>query len=80
MNLLSDNDLKTLQTALDSKLEITMTRTLGEITVTARTCRVGPPWPEWVHTILQVRRTEGHIVQLQNFASIEDFKRLWKER
>lgn len=81
MNLLSENDLRTLQTALDSRLEIEMTRRLNNVTVSARTVRVrGGAWPVWVRTILQVRRETGHIVTLQNFASLEEFRSFWKER
>lgn len=80
MKLLSENDLSTIQTALDAGLEIEMTRTLGPVSVSVRTLRVGPPWPAWVHTILQARRESGHIVEIQNFPSVAAFKAAWEER
>ena len=79
LNLLSENDLRTLQTAIDSGLEIEMTRKLQEIMVSARTIRVGPPWPSWVHTILQVRRSEGNIFVMQNLTSVNELRHRWKE-
>ena len=78
MNLLSTNDLLALQTALDAGLEISMTRTMGDSAVKVRTLRVGYPWPEWVHTIMQVRKEERHIVQLQNFTSVRQFREMWR--
>lgn len=75
MNLLSDNDLRTIQTALDARLEIEMVRTLGPVSVSVRTLRVGHPWPVWVHTIAQVRKENGHIMSVQNFTSVEEMRR-----
>lgn len=80
LKLLSENDLATIQTALDAGLEIEMTRTMGQVSVSVRTLRVGPPWPEWVHTIMQARRESGHIVEIQNFPSVAAFKEAWEER
>lgn len=77
MNLLSEKDLRTLEAALDTGMETDMTRSLGDITVTARTRHVKPPW--LVHTILQVRIECGNVTALQNFVSVEEMRRLWKE-
>ena len=41
------------------------------------------PWfnfGDWlVHTILQVHRECGNVTAMQNFVSVEELKRLWKE-
>lgn len=79
MNLLSENDLRALQTAIDSRLEISMSRRLGNISISARTIRVKPPWPSWVHTVLQIRRECGNITAMQNFVSIDELRGLWQE-
>lgn len=79
MNLLSENDLRALQTAIDSRLEISMSRRMGSISITARTVRVKPPWPSWVHTILQIRREHGNVTVMQNFVSVAELRSLWKE-
>lgn len=54
-----------------------MARRLGDITVTARTRRVKPPWE--VHIVLQVRREQGNVTRMQNFVSVAELRRLWNE-
>ena len=52
--LLSDNDLATIQTALDTMLETKMTRSLGDIRITVSTSRAPPVW----HPFLMLARLE----------------------
>jgi len=54
-----------------------MTRSLGDITVTARTRRVKPPWE--VHMVLQVKREQGNVTRMQSFVSVDDLRKYWRE-
>jgi len=54
-----------------------MAHRIGDISITARTRLVKPPWE--VHTILQVRQECGNVTQMQNFVSVDELKRFWEE-
>lgn len=77
MSLLSENDYKALENAMKRSKEITLEHTLGNLSLTAKTFRVGPPWE--VPMILQVRVVKGDYFWVQNFSSIEEAKRYVKE-
>lgn len=72
MNLLSSNDFKTLREALMNGEETYLIRTLRDTTVSARTCRVGPPWD--VDMILQIQMEKGSISWIQNFKTVDTAK------
>lgn len=76
--LLSDNDLATIQTALDAKLETGMTRSLGDLRITVSTSRAPPVW----HPFLMLARLEiwdGHIYSTKWCVSAEEVQQFaWK--
>ena len=81
MNLLSTNDFKFLKEAMILREEKFLIRTFRDLTVSAQTCRVDPPWT--VDMIVQIRMEKGHISWVQNFKSVDAAKEYmdrWEER
>lgn len=77
--LLSDNDLKYLNKAQEQGKVVTLERRLHGYAITATTKAVGYPWQ--VDMIIQLRETYGNMITLQNFATVDDLRRVkgWKE-
>lgn len=73
MSLLTDNDFHVLQTALQRMDELTLTRTLGDLEITASVVPVRRPWP--VAMAVQVRNRLGRIEWVQTFESVEQARR-----
>ncbi len=73
MNLLSPNDLEQLSRAMASGREISLTRTLGNFTVTASTTRALPVWE--CDMLVRLERTHGHVYSSQYFRSVEEMMR-----
>lgn len=76
--LLSDNDLKYLNKAQEQGKVVTLERRLHGYSITARTKAVGYPWQ--VEMIIQLREQYGNMITLQNFATVDDLRRVkgWK--
>ena len=73
MNLLSDNDISALSTALRRMQPLTLTRTLDGVELTAE---VRPAHPVWrVEMVIQVRVKEGRVQWVQTFDSVEAVQR-----
>lgn len=73
MGLLSANDFNALQEAMRCGEEVSIPRTLRDITITAATYRVkNPPWD--VDIIIQIRIGQGNITYIQNFKTVEAAK------
>ena len=69
--VLSNNDLNTIQAALDTGMETVMTRTLGDFRITVSTSRAPPVW----HPFLMLARLEiwdGHIYSTKWCVSAEE--------
>ena len=66
--LLSDNDLDTIQTALDGGLVIEMTRSLGALRI-----RVTTDWAPWT-MLARVDVWDGHIYSTQWCVSSEEVR------
>lgn len=68
-NLISENDLDALSTALRRMQPLTLTRTLDGVELTAE---VRPAHPAWdVAMVIQVRAKERGIEWVQTFESVE---------
>ena len=81
MNLFSANDFRSLKEAMRNHEEISLTRTKRDVTITASTCRVRPPWD--VDMVIQIRLEQGNVTYLQTFKTVEDAKRSihgWQKR
>ena len=73
MGLLTDNDFRALQTALQRMDEMTLTRTLGDWEITASVVPVRHPWP--VAMVVQIRYRRGYKEWVQTFESVEQARR-----
>lgn len=56
--------------AMASGQEISLTRTLGNFTVTASTTRALPVWE--CDMLVRLERTHGHVYSSQYFRSVEE--------
>ena len=74
-NLLTDNDLRALQTALRRMEHLTLTRTLGSLEMTVSVLPVGKVWP--VAMAVQVRKKTGRVEWVQTFESLEAARKAW---
>ena len=73
VNLLSPNDLEQLSRAMASGREISLTRTLGNFTVTASTTRALPVWE--CDMLVRLECTHGHVYSSQYFRSVGEMMR-----
>lgn len=71
--LLSEHDLDQLRQALVAGREISLTRSLGELTMTVSTSRGTPAWGCGMLIRLEQRR--GHVYSTQYFQSVEEMMR-----
>ena len=70
VNLLSPNDLEQLRRAMASGQEISLSRTLGSLTVTASTTRAVPVWE--CDMLVRLERSCGCVYSSQYFRSVEE--------
>lgn len=70
VNLLSPNDLEQLRRAMVSGQEISLSRTLGSLTVTASTTRAVPVWE--CDMLVRLEQSCGCVYSSQYFRSVEE--------
>ncbi len=68
--LLSCKDRAQLQEALDAGRELALTRTMADLTVTARTVRASPVWGQAM--LLRVERRRRNVYTAQYYRSVEE--------
>ena len=73
MTLISANDLHALSAAHRARKPMTLTRTLRDVTVTARTLQASEAWGE--SYLVQIRVERGHRTDIQTFESVEALRR-----
>lgn len=69
MNLLSDNDISALSTALRRMQPLTLIRTLEGVELTAEVRPAAPVWR--VAMVIQVKVKEGRVQWVQTFDTME---------
>ena len=72
-NLLSPNDLEQLRRAMASGQEISLTRTLGALTITASTAKAVPVWE--CDMLVRLERSCGCVYSSQYFRSVYELAR-----
>ncbi len=77
MALLSANDFKVLDDALRKHHHITMERTLGNVSVAARTIELPPSWEKTFGIQIHVWRCG--TLWLQTFDNVDGARRMMKE-
>lgn len=71
--LLSEHDLDQLRQALAAGREISLTRSLGELTMRVSTCRGSPVWG--CDMLIRLEQSRGHVYSTQYFQSAEEMIR-----
>lgn len=72
-DLFTEKDLEQLRQALTAGREISVTRSLRGLTMTASTCRAAPVWE--CDMLIRLEQTRGHVYSTQYFRSVEEMNR-----
>ena len=72
-NLFTEKDLDQLRQALAAGWEISLTRSLRGLTMTASTCRGSPAWG--CDMLIRLEQSRGHVYSTQYFRSAEEMIR-----
>ena len=71
--LFPEHDLDQLRQALAAGREISLTRSLGELTMRDSTCRGSPVWG--CDMLIRLEQSRGHVYSTQYFQSAEEMIR-----
>ena len=74
-SMLSANDLHALSAAHRARKPLTLTRTLGDVTVTVRTLPASEAWG--ANYLVRIRVERGHRTDIQTFESVEALRMAW---
>ena len=72
-DLFTAKDLDQLRQALAAGREISVARSLGELTMTASTCRGSPAWG--CDMLIRLKQIQGPVYSTQYFQSVEEMMR-----
>lgn len=72
LNLFSENDYKTIQSALDAQRERTITRTLGDYKISAEVTPAPKVWG--IPMLIRVKQWNGNIYRVKNCATVEEMR------
>ena len=70
--LISENDYKAIQNALESKREFTLTRTLGDYKITAEATTAPKVWG--IPMLIQVKQWYRNIYRVKNCATVAEMR------
>ena len=70
--LISENDYKAIQDALESKREFTLTRTLGDYKITAGVTTAPKVWG--IPMLIQVKQWYRNIYRVKNCATVAEMR------
>ena len=75
INLLTENDFKAIQAALDDGRPLTLTREFGTVRISVEVQETGKSAKVWnVPYIIQFRKMDRNIFSIQNFKSVEEMR------
>ena len=72
IRLISENDYKAIQDALEAKREFTLTRTLGDYKITAEVTQAPKVWG--IPMLIQVKRQHRNIYRVKNCATVAEMR------
>lgn len=72
ISLISENDYKAIQDALEAKRELTITRTLGDYKISAEVTTAPKVWG--IPMLIQVKQWNGNIYSIKNCANVEEMR------
>ena len=70
--IISENDYKAIQNALESKREFTLTRTLGDYKITAEVTTAPKVWG--IPMLIQVKQWCRNIYRIKNCATVAEMR------
>ena len=70
--IISENDYKAIQDALESKRELTLTRTLGDYKITAEVTTAPKVWG--IPMLIQVKQWNRNIYRVKNCATVAEMR------
>ena len=70
--LISENDYKAIQDALESKREFTITRTLGDYKITAGVTTAPKVWG--IPMLIQVKQWCRNVYSIKNCGTVEEMR------
>ena len=71
-SLISENDYKAIQNALEAKQELTLIRTLGDYKIAVEVTPAPPVWG--IPMLVQVREQNGSNYAVKNCASVAELR------
>ena len=71
-SLISENDYKAIQNALEAKRELALTRTLGDYKIVVEVTTAPKVWG--IPMLIQVKQWYGNIYSIKNCASVEEMR------
>ena len=77
IKILTEKDFQIIRSALSAEKFVCITRTLGGVTITVRTCPASPMWEVPMLARLEVQR--GNLYMTQYFESVEAMREAVKE-
>ena len=72
ISLISENDYKAIQDALEAKRELTLTRTLGDYKISAEVTAAPKVWG--IPMLIQVKQWYRNIYRVKNCATVEEMR------
>ena len=70
--IISENDYKAIQNALESKREFTLTRTLGDYKITVEVTTAPNVWG--IPMLIQVKQWHRNIYRVKNCATVAEMR------
>ena len=72
ISLITENDYKAIQNALESKREFTLTRTLGDYKITVEVTTAPKVWG--IPMLIQVKQWHRNIYRVKNCATVAEMR------
>ena len=71
--IISENDYKAIQNALESKREFTLTRTLGDYKIAVEVTTASKVWG--IPMLIQVKQWYRNVYSVKNCGTVEEIRR-----
>lgn len=72
ISLISENDYKAIQDAIEAKRELALARTLGDYKITAEVTPAPKVWG--IPMLIQIKQWNGNIYSIKNCATVEEMR------
>ena len=72
ISLISENDYKAIQDALEAKRELTLTRTLGDYKIAVEVTTAPKAWG--IPMLIQVKQWNRNVYSIKNCGTVEEMR------